>query len=84
MKDDTVSGARVAIGAATDTPRRLTEVETILAGAVLDESALSKSGAAAVVEAEVHSDARGSAAYKRELIRVFMGRAIQQAAGRFV
>jgi len=37
-----------------------------------------------VVEAEVHGDARGSAAYKRELIRVFMGRAIQQAAGRVV
>ena len=38
----------------------------------------------AVVEAEVQGDARGSAAYKRELIRVFMGRAIQQAAGRVV
>ena len=84
MKGDTVSGARVAIGAATDSPRRLTEVETVLAGAVLDESALRKAGEAAVVEAEVQGDARGSAAYKRELIRVFMGRAIQQAAGRVV
>ena len=84
MKEDTVSGARVAIGAATDTPRRLTEVETVLAGTVLDESAISKSGEAAMVEAEVHGDARGSAAYKRELIRVFMGRAIRQASGRIV
>ena len=84
MKDDTVSGARVAIGAATNTPRRLTEVETVLAGTVLDESAISKSGEAAMLEAEVHGDARGSAAYKRELIRVFMGRAIRQASGRIV
>ena len=84
MKDDLVSGARVAIGAATNTPRRLTEVETVLAGTVLDESAISKSGEAAMVEAEVHGDARGSAAYKRELIRVFMGRAIRQASGRIV
>ena len=39
---------------------------------------------AAMVEAEVHGDARGSAAYKRELIRVFMGRAIRQASGKIV
>ncbi|MDD9904445.1 MAG: xanthine dehydrogenase family protein subunit M [Rhodospirillaceae bacterium] len=82
MQGDRVSGARVAIGAATDTPRRLTSVETALQGEALSDAALNRAGEAAAAEAEVHSDARGSAAYKRELIRVFTGRAIRQATGR--
>jgi carbon-monoxide dehydrogenase medium subunit len=79
MNGDTVETARVAIGAATDTPRRLGSVEAALIGDTLDETTLSAAGEAAAGEAEVHTDARGSAAYKRELIRVFMVRAIRQA-----
>lgn len=71
--------ARVAIGAATDTPRRLKSVEAVLNGGNLDDTALAAAGDAAAGEAEVHTDARGSAAYKRELVRVFMARAIRQA-----
>jgi carbon-monoxide dehydrogenase medium subunit len=73
--------ARIAIGAATDTPRRLKSVEAVLAGGALDAQVLLDAGDAAAAEAEVHSDARGSAAYKTELIRVFTARAIRQAAG---
>ncbi len=73
--------ARVAIGAATNTPRRLKSVEAVLSGGSLDDRVLLDAGDAAAAEAEVHSDARGSAAYKTELIRVFMARAIRQAAG---
>ncbi len=79
MDGDAVRAARVAIGAATDTPRRLQSVEAALAGQNLDDASLGHAGDAAASEAEVHSDARGSAPYKRELIRVFMGRAIRQA-----
>ena len=82
MQGDSVSDARVAIGAATDTPRRLTSVEAALQGEALSDAAINRAGEAAAAEAEVHSDARGSAAYKRELIRVFTGRAIRQATGR--
>ena len=70
---------RVAIGAATDTPRRLKSVEAVLNGSTPDETVLAAAGDVAADEAEVHTDARGSAAYKRELIRVFMQRAIRQA-----
>ncbi len=73
-------GARVAIGAATDTARRLKSVEAVLSGGSLDDRVLRDAGDAAASEAEVHSDARGSAAYKTELIRVFTARAIRQAA----
>ena len=80
LDGDTVATARVAIGAATDTPRRLPSVEAALAGRTLDDAALRDAGDAAAGEAEVHTDARGSAAYKRKLIRVFTGRAIRLAA----
>ncbi len=79
MNSDKVGTARIAIGAAMDTPRRLLTVENTLAGRSLDDAALEQVGNAAAHEAEVHTDARGSAAYKRELIRVFTVRAIRQA-----
>jgi carbon-monoxide dehydrogenase medium subunit len=82
MQGNTVGSARVAIGAATDTPRRLKSVEAALTGRVLDDAVRRDAGDAAASEADVHSDARGSAAYKRELIRVFTGRAIEKALGR--
>jgi len=51
-------------------------------GGGLEDRVLLEAGDAAAAEAEVHSDARGSAAYKTELIRVFTARAIRNAAGR--
>ncbi len=79
LNGGTVETARVAIGAATDPPRRLTSVETMLIGNPHNDAVLQTTGDATAGEAEVHSDARGSAAYKRELIRVFTARAIRQA-----
>jgi CO/xanthine dehydrogenase FAD-binding subunit len=40
---------------------------------------LARAGEAAADEAECISDVRGSAAYKRELTRVHVGRALRQA-----
>ena len=76
-----VVAARVAIGAATDKPERLPGVEAVLAGQAVDDATLLRAGEAAAAEAEVRSDARGSAAYKRQLVRVAVARAIRQAAG---
>jgi aerobic carbon-monoxide dehydrogenase medium subunit len=53
----------------------------LLAGATIDEKALARAGEAAAEEAECISDVRGSAAYKRELTRVYVGRALRQALG---
>ncbi len=80
LDGDDIQSARVAVGAATDTPRRLKGVEKVLNGGKVDDQTLRDAGDAAAAEAEVHTDARGSSAYKRELIRVFMGRVIRQAA----
>jgi carbon-monoxide dehydrogenase medium subunit len=78
---DTVSDARVVVGAATETPRRLSGAEAALTGAVADAAALKRAGDAAADEAEIESDAQGSAAYKRELLRVYVGRAVQRVLG---
>lgn len=75
-----LQNVRAAIGAATDTPRRLPAAEAALAGKPLDAAAMQAAGDAAAGEAEVHSDARGTAPYKRELIRVFVRRALQTLA----
>lgn len=78
IESGAVRDIRAAIGAATDTPRRLTGVEAVLEGKVLDAPAMAAAGEAGTAEAAVRSDARGSAPYKRELIRVCIGRALGQ------
>jgi carbon-monoxide dehydrogenase medium subunit len=78
---DTIARARIAIGAATETPRRLEGAEAALIGAKADDAALRGAGDAAADEAEIEADAQGSAAYKRELLRVYVGRAVRQALG---
>ena len=78
LEGDVLRDVRAAIGAATDIPQRLKSVETAIEGKRAAD-ALQGAGNAAAAEAQVHSDARGSAAYKRELIRVFTGRIIRKA-----
>jgi carbon-monoxide dehydrogenase medium subunit len=40
---------------------------------------LTRAGEAAAAEAQILADAHGSAAYKRELLRVYVRRAVRQA-----
>jgi aerobic carbon-monoxide dehydrogenase medium subunit len=58
---------------------RLTPSEQALAGAPIDDKTLARAGDAAADVVECISDVRGSAAYKRELVRVFVRRALRQA-----
>jgi aerobic carbon-monoxide dehydrogenase medium subunit len=74
-----VKSARVVISAATEKATRLQGVERLLAGATVDEKMFVRAGDAAAEEAECMTDVRGSAAYKRELTRVYIGRALRQA-----
>jgi aerobic carbon-monoxide dehydrogenase medium subunit len=74
-----VKAARVVISAATEKATRLKGVERLLAGATVDEKMFARAGDAAAEEAECMTDVRGSAAYKRELTRVYIGRALRQA-----
>ena len=76
-----VKSARVVVSAATEKATRLKGVERLLAGATVDEKMFARAGDAAAEEAECMTDVRGSAAYKRELTRVYIGRALRQALG---
>ena len=76
---DTLRSAIVVASAATTKATRLASAEKALSGAKVDDKTLRAAGEAGAAEADIISDVRGSAAYKRELIRVHVGRAVRQA-----
>lgn len=79
VNGDAAQDVRVVVSAATEKPTRLKSVEALLRGRRIDTSALTEAGDAAAEEVSVVSGARGSAAYRRELVRVYVRRALQQA-----
>src|SRR5712671_4267401 len=76
---NTVRDARIVISAATETPRRLTGAEAALRGGGTSEASLRQAGEAAAEEAELITDGQGSAAYKKQLVRVYVTRALHAA-----
>jgi carbon-monoxide dehydrogenase medium subunit len=81
VADGRIADARVALGAATPKPTRLMKTEAALRGAAVGDAAFVKAGEAAAAEADIAGDSRGSAPYKRELLRVYLARAAQAALG---
>jgi len=69
---------QIFLGAATDRPTRLVAAEKILRSG-LDESNLKRAGEAAAEEVRIEGDLHGSAAYKKQLIRVYLARAVHEA-----
>jgi carbon-monoxide dehydrogenase medium subunit len=76
---DAVTSARLVASAATEKAARLKAAEAILSGQRLDETVLRRAADAAVDESEFIADVRGSVPYKRELMRVYVRRAVQAA-----
>lgn len=74
-----IKSARVVVSAATVKATRMKSAEAVLAGKTVDDKLLAQAGDAAVEEAEFIADVRGSVPYKRELLRVYLKRAVQQA-----
>ena len=69
----------VIVSAATDKVTRLAATEKVLDGSTGDDETVRRAGDAAVGEVDFLSDAHGSAAYKKELLRVYLSRAVRQA-----
>jgi carbon-monoxide dehydrogenase medium subunit len=69
----------VVVSAATEKVTRMASAEKALHGAAPDDATLARAGEAAAAEAAILADAHGSAAYKRELLRVYVRRAVRQA-----
>jgi carbon-monoxide dehydrogenase medium subunit len=80
VEDGAIRDASIVVSAATEKVTRLAATERALKGAAIEDAALRRAGEAAASEAECVADARGSAAYKRELIRVCVGRVVRTAA----
>ena len=75
----TVHEASVVVSAATETPTRLAGAEQALRGGAAGDALWWQAGETAAAEAETISDGQGSAAYKRQLVRVYVARALAAA-----
>jgi carbon-monoxide dehydrogenase medium subunit len=76
-----VADLRVVLSAATDRPTRLAAAESVLRGGEIDAASLRRAGEAAADQAIIESDDRGSAGYKKHLLRVYLARAMHALAG---
>jgi len=78
-RDGRISDARIAVSAATDRPQLLARAAAVLRGAGVSRDAIEAAADATAEDVEPLSDIRGSSAYKREMIRVHVRRALHQA-----
>lgn len=81
MEGQRLQAASIIAAAATDSPTRLADAQAELQRGGLDAQSIARAAEAAAAEAPVVGDAHGSAAYKRQLLRVSLPRAIQRAIG---
>ena len=80
MDGGRILAARIVVSAATEKVTRLHETEKLLQGQHPADSLLIEAGDRAAREVEFLSDAHGSAAYKKELLRVHLRRAVEECA----
>ena len=76
---DAITESRVAVSAATERPVRAAGAEAALTGRPATPRTFAEAADAAAREIETLSDIRGSAAYKREMVRVHTRRALSRA-----
>jgi carbon-monoxide dehydrogenase medium subunit len=79
MAGASVKSARIVVSAATTKATRLIAAEKALIGKTADDATLKKLADIAADEADILADVRGSASYKRELLRVYAVRAVRVA-----
>ncbi len=79
LKDGAVRDPIIVVSAATEKVTRMRMAEQTLQGAAPEEATFRRAGDDAAEEVETLSDAHGSAPYKRELLRVYLRRALQKA-----
>jgi carbon-monoxide dehydrogenase medium subunit len=79
LADGVVTDIVLMLGAAAAMLTRLKAAEAVLRGHALDPALLGRAAEAAAEEVELLDDSRGSAAYKKHLLRIYLGRAIRQA-----
>jgi aerobic carbon-monoxide dehydrogenase medium subunit len=76
---DDIRSVRLVASAATDRATRLKSAEAVLNGKTADDRLLAQAAEAALQDCELIADVRGSVAYKRELMRVYVRRTVRAA-----
>lgn len=71
-----IKDLRIVLSAAIDKPTRLLAAENVLRGKEMSDALLKQAGEAAADEVHIESDNRGSAPYKKHLLRVHLARAV--------
>ncbi|HLB11656.1 MAG TPA: xanthine dehydrogenase family protein subunit M [Dehalococcoidia bacterium] len=79
-RDGLCKDIRIGLGAVAPTPMRARKAEALLRGKKLEEGLLREAGELASQECSPISDIRCSAEHRREIVKVFVRRAAQQAA----
>ena len=80
--DGSCVDARIALGAVSPTPLRATAAEECLRGERLNSTLVAKAADLAAEAAQPISDIRGSAEYRRAIVRVLTARMVEAAAQR--
>lgn len=80
--DGRIERLRLALGGTGPTPEALADLEAGQRGAVPDRDWPDAVAAGAAERVEPHSDPHASAAYRRDLVRVLLARALRDALGR--
>ncbi len=73
--------ARIVLGAVAPTPLRARAAERMLKGQRLTDGLIAEAAEVAAAEARPISDVRGSAEFRREMVRVLAGRMVAAAFG---
>ncbi len=77
MEDALCRAARIALGAVAPVPLRATEAEAILVGSPLTAEVIAKAAQAAADACSPIDDVRGSAWYRRKMVKVLTRRAVE-------
>ena len=80
LDDSTVARAGIALTGVGPTNLKATAAEAALSGRSLDDEAIREAARLAAEAARPHSDTRGSAEYKRNVVRIFTERGLRTAA----
>ncbi len=82
MDGDMCTAVRIALTNVSPVPMRATNAEAALQGKTITPETLEAAGQAAAAECDPSPDLRGGVAYKRDLTRVLVKRAVQKAVER--
>jgi len=80
--DNRIDRARIALGAVAPPAIRARQAEAALEGNTASETLFAQAAETAASEASPVSDIRGSAEFRRHLVRVMAERCLQEAARR--